>query len=98
MKEDPLNCQVFKKLLKQGQPKKDENVLSAKYITHTLEKLGTSKFREVFRITDNFQSAHTPLQAAAIDPTSLPLSPAGAPGAQGRISAAPAPQQLSSDH
>lgn len=60
-------------------------MLSAKYITHTLEKLDTSKFSEVFRNTDILQSAHTSLQAKAIDPTSLLLSPDKAPGAQGRI-------------
>lgn len=66
-------------------------MLSAKYITHTLEKLDASIFSEVFRITDTFQSAHTSLQAEATDPTSLlPLSPPRASGAQGRIPAAPA--------
>lgn len=69
-------------------------MLSAKYITHTLEKLDTSIFSEVFRITDTFQSARASLQAEATDPTSLPLSPARDPGAQGRIPAAPATQQL----
>lgn len=36
IKDDALNCQLLKKLLEQGQPKKkkkDENMLSAKYIT-----------------------------------------------------------------
>lgn len=72
-------------------------MVSAKYITHTLEKLDISKFSEVFRIADTFQSAHASLQAEAIDPTSLPLSPAGDPGAQGTIPTAPATQQLPSE-
>lgn len=72
-------------------------MLSAKYITHTLEKLDTSKFSEVFRITDTFQSVHAPLQAGTIDPTSLQLCPAKAPGVQGRIPAVLATQQLPSE-
>lgn len=68
----------------------EENMLSAKYITHALEKLETSTLSEDL----GFQtpsSLHTcPRRQQVQLRTSFPLSPARAPGALGRTPAAPA--------
>lgn len=48
--------------------RKEENMFSAKYTTHALEKLDASKLSKASRIPDTFQLADVPPQAAATDP------------------------------